>query len=97
MFQTGVPSPSPSKPDPLFALADENSYRISESPCAPPSWIASRPHGVTAKMAVPPRMNSGCNRSGMRASFISRASTFLVRYSGVRPTMRPAMKTATTM
>ena len=31
------------------------------------------------------------------ASFISRASTLRVRYSGVRPTIRPAMKTATTM
>ena len=27
------------------------------------------------------------------ASFISRASTFLPRYSGVRPTIRPARKT----
>ena len=30
------------------------------------------------------------------ASFISRPSTFFPRYSGVRPTIRPAMKTVST-
>ena len=28
-------SPSPSKPDPLLAEAEENSYMISENPCGP--------------------------------------------------------------
>ena len=32
----------------------------------------------------------------MAASLISRASIFFPRYSGVRPTIRPAMKTAIT-
>ena len=31
----------------------------------------------------------------MLAIFMSNASIFLPRYSGVRPTIRPAMKTAT--
>ena len=33
-------------------------------------------------------------RIASTASFISRPSIFLPRYSGVRPTMRPAMNTA---
>ena len=35
MFQNGVLSPRPSKPDPLLAAADVNSYSISEKPCGP--------------------------------------------------------------
>ena len=35
----------------------------------------------------------GVTRMYMAASFISVGPIFLPRYSGVRPTMRPAMKT----
>ncbi len=37
----------------------------------------------------------GCTNKASIASFISRASTFLPKYSGVRPTISPAMNTPT--
>ena len=39
----------------------------------------------------------GTKSAPTAASFTSRASIFFPRYSGVRPTMRPATKTAMTM
>ena len=45
--------------------------------------------------AVPMRMAADGRRMAMEAIFISKASIFLPRYSGVRPTMRPPMNTAT--
>ena len=44
-------------------------------------------------MAVKPRMLAPRTSAVSIAIFISNASTFLPRYSGVRPTMRPAMNT----
>jgi hypothetical protein len=55
------------------------------------------PQGVAAKRPAPQRIRSGWRSRARAASFISLASTLRVRYSGVRPTMSPAMKTATTM
>ena len=52
---------------------------------------------VAAKIAVPPRMNRPCASNANRASLTSRDSTRQPRYSGVRPTIMPARKTATTM
>ena len=40
-------------------------------------------------------MDAGRMRIAMAANLTSRASIFLPRYSGVRPTMSPAMNTAT--
>ena len=45
--------------------------------------------------AAGPRTIKGWINSASMASFISRPSTFLPRYSGVRPTIRPARKTPT--
>ena len=45
-------------------------------------------------MAVKPRMLAPRTSTTSIAIFISKASTFLPRYSGVRPTIRPAMNTA---
>jgi hypothetical protein len=50
--------------------------------------------GQHAATAVKPRIASGRTRMASMAIFISRASIFLPRYSGVRPTIRPATKTA---
>jgi hypothetical protein len=44
--------------------------------------------------AVPTSTNNGGMRMAMPAIFISKASIFLPRYSGVRPIMRPATNTA---
>ena len=46
---------------------------------------------------MPTRIASGCHSSARLASFISLASTFLPRNSGVRPTIIPATNTATMM
>ena len=68
-----------------------------------PSWqarvrqLAVRCSLLTAATAVGPRIRTGWMSRASMASFISRASIFLPRYSGVRPTIRPAMKTATMM
>ncbi len=44
---------------------------------------------------MPTRIASGCQSSARLASFISLASTFLPRNSGVRPIIMPATNTAT--
>ncbi len=46
------------------------------------------------RTAVKPRIDSGRISTASMAYLISRASTFLPRYSGVRPTISPATKTA---
>ncbi len=53
------------------------------------------PAGITQAMAVPSRITIAGNKITSEAIFISKASSFLPRYSGVRPTIRPPMKTAT--
>ena len=90
-----VGHPRPSKAEPLFAEAEENWYTISENPCAPGLLSALIPQLVAANRPVGPRIMIGWTSSAIIASFISRAPTFLPRYSGVRPTIWPAMKTPT--
>ena len=99
MFQKGVLSESPSKPEPLLAAEEVYSYSISLNP-----WndgLFSQPDANSGFLAashdarpVPTRMRNGCINTTMVEIFISRASTFLPRNSGVRPTMRPLMNTA---
>ena len=74
--------------------AEENAYRISENPCAPGLARLESPCGSITATAVPDSTMSGGTRITIEAIFISNASIFLPRYSGVRPIMRPAMKTA---
>ena len=57
------------------------------SPSCPNRWRRTGRSGS--------RIMSGWMSRASMASFISRASTFLPRYSGVRPTIRPARKTPT--
>src|ERR1700690_560606 len=52
-------SPSPSKPEPLLAEADENSYAISLNPCAPGLLSAFVPHAVAENSPVGPRIMMG--------------------------------------
>ncbi len=54
-----------------------------------------RPQSVAANRAAPQQINSGWISMATMASLTSRASTFLPRYSGVRPTISPARNTAT--
>ncbi len=55
-----------------------------------------RPIGVATAIAAEIRTSSGTNRAPIVASLTSRAWICLPRYSGVRPTIRPAMNTAST-
>ena len=52
---------------------------------------------MAAKSPVGMRIISGWTRMAITASFTSRAPIFLPRYSGVRPTIMPAMKIPTMM
>ena len=50
--------------------------------------------GDTTEMPVSTRIVSGKISTASIAIWTSKASIFLPRYSGVRPTIRPAMNTA---
>ena len=52
------------------------------------------PGSTSTAMAVPTSTTSGGSRIATEAIFISKASIFLPRYSGVRPIIRPATNTA---
>ena len=54
------------------------------------------PSGLATAMAAPTRTSAHGTRMPIEAIFMSYASIFLPRYSGVRPTIRPAMNTAMT-
>ncbi|EXI73858.1 MAG: hypothetical protein AW07_01994 [Candidatus Accumulibacter sp. SK-11] len=58
--------------------------------------MPARPASVITAMAVPTRTRSGVARMAIDVIFISCASIFLPRYSGVRPIISPAMNTAST-
>ena len=56
--------------------------------------MPARPASVATATAVPISTTIGMTRTTSAAIFISKASIFLPRYSGVRPTISPAMNTA---
>ena len=57
--------------------------------------MLDRPNGSSTDTAGQPSIDSGRIRMASIAILTSLASIFLPRYSGVRPTIRPATKTAT--
>ena len=75
-------------------------YEVTAPPGIPISrWqydIEATAEGRTAATAVQPRIMSGRHRMASIAILTSLASSFLPRYSGVRPTMRPATNIAMT-
>ena len=75
----------PAKALPLLPAAEENAYRISEKPCAPGLAVPARPAASDTAIAVPTSAQNGGIRITSEAIFISKASIFLPRYSGVRP------------
>src|SRR5262249_31376925 len=89
-------TPRPSKAEPLLAEAEEDWYSTLEKPGAPGLVGACSPQRVAAKRPVGLRIMIGCTNRAIIASFIPRAPILLPRYSGVRPTIWPAMKTPTT-
>ena len=76
---------------------DVYAYSVSVKPCAPGLKIEASPAGVTIAAAVITSTMVGTASAPMAASFISRASIFFPSHSGVRPTIRPATKTAIRM
>ena len=78
---------------PLLAVVDENAYRISLKPCAPGLRGPALPAGASVEIAVMPRISPASTRMASEAIRTSRDSIFLPMYSGVRPTIRPAMNT----
>src|SRR5512139_3362997 len=52
----GVLPPRPAKALPLFAVAEENAYRISLNPCGPVLFNPARPQLLTTAHAVKPMM-----------------------------------------
>src|SRR4030088_2385336 len=85
---------NPANALPLFAVAEVNAYRISLKPCEPGVSGPDLPPGTSTETAAQPRIDAGRVRIANDANLISRPSIFLPRYSGVRPTISPAMKTA---
>jgi hypothetical protein len=63
-------------------------------PCAPGLKTDASPSGETTATAVSTSTSVGTKRAPTAANLISRASIFLPKYSGVRPTISPATKTA---
>ena len=96
VFQNGVFAESPPNALPLLFEADDSAYRISLKPWIPGLAMPASPAGASTAIAVPTTTSAHGISTTRLAIFISCASIFLPRYSGVRPTMSPAMNTATT-
>ena len=90
----GVSADRPAKALPLLLAAEDSAYSTSENPCGPGFRMPARPACDTTATAVPASTSSGVTRIATETIFISQASIFLPRYSGVRPIIRPAMTTA---
>ena len=67
----------------------------SERPCGPELVIASAVDGRAIASPVPSSTSAGIVSTTTTAHVTSRRPRRLPRYSGVRPTMSPARKTAT--
>src|ERR1043165_2048265 len=86
----------PANAEPLLFDADVHAYNTSDRPRAPAFAIEARAVDEPIATAVPTRTSAGVVSRYREANLISRALIFLPRYSGVRPTMRPATKTVMT-
>ncbi len=84
----------PAKALPLLLAAEENAYRISLNPCGSGiSDAGPARHRSSPRSPCRSAPTIGVVSMKMDAIFISRASIFLPRYSGVRPIISPAMNT----
>ncbi len=84
----------PANAEPLLPTADVYAYKICDRPCGPAFVIPARPGFVTIATAAKIRIVSDAASTLSMAIFTSKLSIFLPRYSGVRPTINPAMNTA---
>ncbi len=76
-------------------MMDIRSKPAASSVLHPTILGPARPAGSTVASAVKPRIDSGRQRMASIAILTSFDSSFLPRYSGVRPTISPATNTAT--
>src|SRR5271163_1344662 len=87
----------PANADPLLPVADAYAYRISDRPCGPALFRLDDPRfGIRTVIAANSSTESGKINTYSIDICTSYDSIFLPRYSGVRPTIRPAMNTVTT-
>src|SRR5512143_4361440 len=89
----GVLADNPANALPLLAVAEEKAYRISLNPCGPALFRPERPHRLTTAHAVNTMMSKISRSTASALTFTSYDSIFFPRYSGVRPTIKPARKT----
>src|SRR5450755_327648 len=85
----------PAKAEPLLLAMEVKAYMISVRPCGP--GLRMDACGVFIAIDSPDavRISTGRVRKYSAAYFISVGRIFLPRYSGVRPTIRPATNTVT--
>src|SRR6202789_836538 len=94
LYQSVLPL-NPANADPLFPVPDVYAYKTCDSPCGPGFEIEGVPNfAETTEIAVNVRITSGKISTDSMAIFTSYASIFFPKYSGVRPTINPAMNTA---
>ncbi|SIH63061.1 Uncharacterised protein [Mycobacteroides abscessus subsp. abscessus] len=91
----------PPNAEPLLFAPEVKAYSSSDSPWLPGLKIdvpstCSRTPGMRSDSPVPSSASVGVTRTYSDAKVISRARIFLPRYSGVRPTSSPPMKTVIT-
>src|SRR4051794_27309342 len=91
VYQSG-PVDWPANADPLLLAAEAKLYSSSDRPWGP-GWNVCADTS-TAEAAAKTSSTVGIARMYSVSSFISGAWIFLPRYSGVRPTINPAMNTA---
>src|SRR5580700_2921021 len=85
---------NPPNAEPLFPVAEVYAYKICDNPCGPGFEIDGTPNDfATTEIAVNVKITSGKISTDSIAIFTSYASIFFPRYSGVLPTISPAIKT----
>jgi len=89
-----VLDPKPANALPFPTAHELNAYMISEKPWGPAFPSVARPTAVRTAKHAGTSTTKGTARTASMTYWISRRPIFLPRYSGVRPTIRPAMKTA---
>ena len=93
LYQSVFPVRPPNA-EPLLLAADVNAYTTSVRPWGPGFRIDDFGFARTTETEARARISVGTISRYRTTSFISTAWIFFPTYSGVRPTMRPAMKTA---
>src|SRR5271166_2993627 len=83
----------PANAEPLVLPAEVNAYSTSDRPCGPVLAMLARGPGNAIAIPVPTNTASSVVRINVVDKVISRALIFLPRYSGVRPTISPAINT----